>query len=185
MELTVIIRTKAQEGKMNPALQEALSFLLKNRHKKVPLIYQYLHNPKAELVVDADNRIGTITNVRRNSNGDIVGDVTINDILRLASNFTGVIDNMAASYHQESNHPEIDAFIIYDKTAKDEIKVKRTRTGNLAPLAKPGEIPIMAQDGVDVMREVSEKLLKEYENMIEKQDSKSEKEDDTDGKRTD
>lgn len=178
MTLTVKIRTKMQESKMNPTLRDALSFLMKNPHKEIPLVYQYLHNPNVELVIDSDNRIGTITNVRRDKDGDIVGDVSINNILKLASNFVGVIDNVAASIHPNTNRIEVDAFIIYDKAAKDEIRIKRDfQRRKMASLAKAGEIPIMSSNGADTLREVSEKLMKEYENMIMEQDSKSEKED--------
>ena len=179
MTLTVTIRTKEQEKKMNQLLQNALSILMRNPHKEIPLVYQYLHNPNAELIIDADNRVGTITNVRRNRAGDIIGDVAINNILKIASNFVGEIDNMAASNHPDTRRVEIDAFIIYDKTAKDEIRVRKQNVlnGRMDAFAKSGEIPIMSRNGVDTMREISEKLVKEYENMTAEQHSKPEKED--------
>ena len=175
--ITAMIRTESQLKKMNPSLQDAISFLLKNPHKKVPLIYQYLHNPTKELVIDCDNRVGTITNVRRNKIGDIVGDVTINDILKIASNFVGEVDNMAASFHEDSKRIEIDAFIIYDKVAKNEIRVNRENQQNkIGALSKVGEIPIMSQNSAETMREISEKLMKEYEIMVNEQNNNSQKE---------
>lgn len=176
--ITITIRTKEQEQKMNPSLQDALSNLLKNPKREIPLVYQYLHNPNAELIIDSDNRIGTITNVRRSRDLDIIGDVSINSILKLASNFDGEVDNMMASYHQKTSRIEIDAFIIYNKMAKEEIQIKKKYQENrINSLSKSGEIPIMSHNGTDVMKEVSETLLKEYENMINEQNSNSEKED--------
>ena len=172
-----MIRTESQLKKMNPSLQDAISFFFNYPHKKVPLIYQYLHNPTKELVIDCDNRVGTITNVRRNKKGDIVGDVTINDILKIASNFVGEVDNMAASFHEDSKRIEIDAFIIYDKVAKNEIRVNRENQQNkIGALSKVGEIPIMSQNSAETMREISEKLMKEYEIMVNEQNNNSQKE---------
>ena len=84
---------------------------------------------------------------------------------------------MAASFHQDSKHIEIDAFIIYDKVAKNEIRVNRENQQNkIGALSKVGEIPIMSQNSAETMREISEKLMKEYEIMVNEQNNNSQKE---------
>lgn len=174
MTLTITIRTRDREKTMNPALQDALSNLLKDPKKEVPLVYQYLHNPKEGLVVDSDNKIGIVTNVRRDSHWNIIGDVVINDILRLASNFVGEIDNMAASFNKVTHECNIDAFIIYDITAKNMVDERRSKQS--ISLAKYGEIPIMSQSDPDMMKEISKELIKEYENMMGQQTNNLDKE---------
>lgn len=166
MSVIVTIRTKEQMENMDERLVSALKSL-ETDNREIPLAYQYLHNPNKEFIVDSDNRIGTVTNIRKSDNGDIVGAVNIISILKIASNFTGTIDNMVATLDPKANHVKIDAFIIYDKHAKDEIISKNVRRV-VSPdrLARAGEIPIMSNMGADVMQEVSKTLLSEYESMM-------------------
>lgn len=149
--------------------ERLVSALISLDHSKreIPLAYQYLHNPNKEFIVDCDNRIGTISNIRKNTEGDIIGDVKLMSILKLASNYTGTVDNMVASFDAETNRAKIDAFIVYDKHAKDEIVSKNLRrVVDVNKLAKSGEIPIMSSVDSNMMKEMSEKLLSEYEDMM-------------------
>lgn len=159
----VIIRTFDQIRMMDENLVKGLTSI--KPFDKIPLIYNYLHNPNNELVIDNSNRIGTVTNVRVNDKGDIVGDIDILDILKLASNFEGVIDNIAASINPTNGEVTVNAFIIYDIVAKNKIKEGKR--------LKHGEIPLMSTTDPEMMKEVSEKLVEEYKNLIEKQTGKS------------
>ena len=164
----VVIRTKEQLLSMNEYLVKGLKSLKKT--DEIPLIYNYLHNPKNELVVDSNNRIGMVTNIRKNSRGDIIGDVIISNILKLASNFVGVIDNIAASIEPSTNNIKINAFIIYDVEAKNKVTEIKKKSNSIAKL---GEIPLMSNVDQDMMKEISDTLLNEYKNLVEKQECKS------------
>lgn len=168
MSVNISIRTKKQMNKMDARLVDALHHLLQES-VEIPLVYQYLHNPKKEFIIDSDNRIGTVKNITKMENGDIVGDVSIKNILKIASNFNGVIDNMVATVNPKTNSMEIIAFIIYDKHAKEEIVSKNVRRFvDATKLPKSGEIPIMTQYGNDMMKEVSKTLISEYKTMLDK-----------------
>lgn len=156
----VIIRTKEQLKVMNEHLREAL-YNKTRSSEPTPLIYQYLHNPKNEFIVDNDNTIGSIVNIRKNKNGDIVGDVNINSILKLANNYQGCIDNMMGLFNPDTSKFEIVAFVVYDKAAKELIDNKPKNA------VKPGVIPFMS--GVDpvTMKEVSETIMGEYKKLVD------------------
>lgn len=181
MTTSVTIRTKHQLEHMPQGLQVAIAEALKDRDRSYPVVYQYLHNPKEPLIVDADNTMGHLTNIQKNKHGDIVGDLSIILILKVASHFQGVIDNIAASYAAGTGVPTIDAFIIYDSIAKAEIlrKKKEAEDDLNARLAKPGEIPFVASDdGID-MKEITGKLIREFEKVIgeQQEDKINDKED--------
>lgn len=158
----VIIRTAKKFESMNEMLIEAINNLIKSK-KEIPLIYEYLHNPNKELIIDSDNKIGTISNVRKDKKGNIIGDVAIYNILKLANNYQGCIDNLTASYHPDTKQIEIDAFIIYDKTAKENIKSKRNQ---ISDLSKPGEAALMSEYGPEMMKDISDALIEEYNKLV-------------------
>jgi hypothetical protein len=171
----VVIRTANQQKKMNQELVRALHGANKNS-KGIPVVYQYLHNPNEPLIVDSDNTMGYVYNVRRNHRGDVIGDVEIMQLLRIAVNWQGVIDNIAASPKQEQNNQyTVDAFIVYDIAAKARIDKKREEQKLVHPmgvnrLAVAGEIPFMpSADDNSFIKEASEKLTEEYKNCFAKQ----------------
>lgn len=160
----VIIRTKEQLTNMNHVLVNALNNLAKS-NKEIPIIYQYLHNPNEEVIVDVDNTIGTARNIIIDGKGDIVCNVKIRDLMKIASNYQGVIDNILATMNPNNNECEVNAFIIYDKFAKQEIMDRKKLMQNNSDLARPGDIPFVSEYGADMLKEVSETLLEEYKKL--------------------
>jgi hypothetical protein len=170
----VVVRTANQQKKMSRELLQALTNACKS-NKGLPIIYQYLHNPKEELIVDSDNTMGYVRNVHRNHKGDIIADVEIMQLLRISSNWQGVIDNIAASPKPNQNNIiTVDAFIVYDAEAKSEID-KRNEEKRLADplegrLAKPGVVPFMSSGNDDTnIKEISEKLIDDYKKRVAQQ----------------
>lgn len=169
----IIIRSKDQLNKMNKALTDALYETTKFSGTKIPLIYQYLHNPNSKVYVDETNSIGFITNIRKDKMGNIAGNIIINNPLSsLSTHFTGIIDNMVVVPNSNGSGHKILAFIIYDKGAKQTIDNKSQ------VYSKVGQIPDMMGISNEKMKEISNEILKEYENSLDiKQTSKIEKED--------
>lgn len=185
----VTIRTEEQLKKMNPQLVEAIKNSIRNEGKPIPVVYQYLHKPGEELVIDSDNTIGKVTNMRFDGKGDVVGDIEIMNILKIAANFQGTVDNIVASVKPIGNTGRtkltVDGLIVYDKVAKEEILRKKREQQVLAEsdfcerLAKPGEIPIMpavAEGDMSMtkLKDVSEKLIDEFKQRVAQSDNKKE-----------
>lgn len=164
--MDITIRSKEQLKSMNPIIVEALQNASKT-NKEVPLIYQYLHNPNKPLIVDSENKIGTISNIHKAVDGDYVGVANIKNILALASNFEHVIDNLAVSLHSDTGKFEVDAFIIYDKHAKNDIKVRNEKVEELSKSPKYGEIPIMSQHSPTMMQDIANTLMDEYKKLMQ------------------
>ena len=176
----LVIRAEKQLKNMDSRLVEALKNSIGENYKAIPVVCQYLHKPGEELVVDSDNTIGKVTNIRFNGKGDVVGDFEIMNILKIATNFQGTVDNIAASAKPNGKgDPKfaVDALIIYDKLAKEEIlRKKRDMERQLMEsdfctrLAKPGEIPIVpsatGKASVAELLDVTEKLVDEFKNRV-------------------
>ena len=170
----VVIRNNAKMQMMDKLLLDGLE-LLTLKKSEVPLVYTYLHNPNKEFIIDGDNKIGKVFNIRKTKNG-IVGDVELLSILKLASNYTGVIDNMMAEINPHTKKIEIKAFIIYDKIAKEDIVRKRNQSLDTLNqrLAKPGEIPFVSSyDNFDLSK-INDELVKEYQKLMEPQNNNEE-----------
>ena len=174
--IVTTIRTSEQMSKMDSRLVEALKNATSEKGRKIPVVYQYLHRPNEPLVVDVDNTMGEISNIRYNEDGNIVGDFHIINILKIASNFQGVIDNIAASPKPSSGKNPykftLDACIVYDRVAKEEILRKKQEARNRISgrMAKPGEVPIVASGyGMPTLKEISEKLVDEFEKQVSEQ----------------
>ena len=167
----IVIRDISQLCSMDNRLADALKNLTFKK-QTIPLVYQYLHNPNKTFIIDIDNTIGKVFNIRRSSNG-IIADIQLNDVLTYASNFTGKIDNMMADFNPNTNEIEIKAFIVYDKVGKENCIKQKTQSLN-KQLPKPGEIPFMpSKDNLD-MKCISEELINEYNKFISSQNSNSE-----------
>ena len=164
--MEIVIRSKEQLKNMNPVIIEALQNAQKF-HKEIPLIYQYLHNPNKPLIVDNENKIGMVTNIHKSTYGDYVGTVSIQNILALASNFDHTIDNLGVSNHSDTGRFEVDAFIIYDKHAKNDVKVRNEKLESLSNIPKTGEIPIMSQHNPKMMKEIADQLVDEYKKLMQ------------------
>lgn len=162
----IIIRSLEQQSKMKPEILQALKSLF-NTNKTIPIVYQRLHKPGAPLIIDSDNKIGEMTNIRKENNGDIVGDVTVYNVLKLANNFDGAIDNIAASLNAKTGKARLDAFIIYDKVAKDEIRLLKSMNAN--GLAKEGEIPLESSVKQEDLMAITDELMEEYRKLVASQ----------------
>lgn len=165
-ERYIVIRSKKEQSKMNPEILQSLKSEF-HSDKKIPIIYQRLHNPNEPLVIDSDNKIGQISNTRQSSNGDIIGDIQIFNVLKLANNFEGTIDNIAASLNLDTGKVNLDAFIIYDKVAKDELRLRKATKG--FDLAKEGEIPLESNIKQEDLVAINDKLMEEYRKLVESQ----------------
>lgn len=165
----IVIRSKEQLSFMQKEVRDALLYLVKQDNMSVPVIYQYLHKPGVGVDVTVNNTMGMMTNIRMR-NGAIIGDVEIYDLLSIASNFTGVIDNFAITcYRKEEGHYrgtqhmayKFDAFIIYDKTAKE--RVLRNKKNMEERLAMPGVVPLMSDEDAGVaLKKASEEILEDF-----------------------
>lgn len=171
----VTVRTREQLTNMNVQLVDALKYEINRRRgKRIPIIYQYLHNPNVPLVVDRDNTIGYIDNIRKDKDGNIVADLEMLNLLKIASNYQGIIDNIAASFKPNEKRITIDAFIIYDKVAKEEIlqRKKERQTSMENRLAKPGEIPFMvSSDSNEAVHSITDKLMVEFNKRMSEEQS--------------
>ena len=168
----VMIRTSDQVLSMDSRLVDALNYSTK-KNDKIPLVYRYLHNPNEEFIVDETNKIGNISNIRKTSKG-YIGDVEIHDIIKLAINYQGTIDNLLVTYNTNIGRFEVNAFIIYDKIAKSECdKRKKDRLNNInRRLPRPGEVPFSSSyDNIDVKR-ACEALIEEYNKHMASQENK-------------
>lgn len=148
---------------MQEPLIYALKQLVKQNNISVPVVYQYLHKPGVELTVTTDNTMGTISNIRM-KNGAFIGDIEIYDILKIATNFTGVIDNLAVTSQQSSGKTtyKVDAFIIYDKIAKERILQKKKNMEER--LAMPGNIPLISGEETSVaIKDATKAILADFE----------------------
>ena len=67
----------------------------------------------------------------------------------------------------------MDAFIVYDKEAKELVRERKRSTAS----PKPGRIPLVS--GIDpvTMKEITDTLVKEYNKLVEGQQSDKTKED--------
>lgn len=163
MGILCTIRGVEQLESMDPRLTSALIALTKRPKLQIPLIYQYLHNPKESIVVDDDNKIGYVTEFKHTSIG-IIGSVVL-DILKTNSNqFQGVIDNLMVTINPNTKNPECHAFIVYDKDAKVMIDSRKQEQLKDLQLPKPGEIPL-ATEQVD-MKDINKQLVEQFESAM-------------------
>ena len=168
----VVIRTREQLHKMNPDIVGGLMNLT-HTDRHTPMIYQYLHSREKSVEIKPDITIGEIYNVRKDKNGNIIGDVKLFFMNRLSVNYQHTIDNLIASIHPETNSIEVDAFIVYDKEAKELVRERRRSAAS----PKPGRIPLVS--GIDpvTMKEITDTLVEEYNKLVEGQQSDKTKED--------
>lgn len=159
----IVIRSKKQMDSMQEPLVHALKQLIKQTNISVPVVYQYLHKPGVELSVTTDNTMGSMTNIRMKE-GAIIGDIEIYDILKIASNFTGVIDNLAVTSQQTGKGTtyKVDAFIVYDKVAKERILQKKKNMEER--LAMPGSVPLISGEEKSVaIKDATKAILADFE----------------------
>jgi hypothetical protein len=152
---------------MNPALVSALEEC-RVKGLRVPIVYQYLHNPNKQLEITQDNLVGYVSNIHYVTKGEdslLIGDVEIDDLLRVAVNFEGKVDNMMAEADADGKSVHIKAFIIYNKIAKDIINKKKEDEINKR-LPRPGEIPYVGNHIVD-WTAVNESIAEEFERSIQ------------------
>jgi hypothetical protein len=172
----VVIRSAKQQKTMNKDVLTALLRACK-RNKSIPIIYQYLHNPKEQLVVDSDNKMGEAYNIRRIANGDITATVYIDQMLKVSLNWHGIIDNIGATISAEHyGIPVVNAFIVYDTEAKKAIDKKNAekKSEGVAllnkQLAKPGQVPFVTSgDSNSFMKDASENIMREFNKRMSEQ----------------
>lgn len=173
----IVIRSKKQMESMQKEIRDALYYLVRKDNMSVPVVYQYLHKPGVELVVTPENTMGVMTNIRM-EDGAIIGDIEIYDILKIASNFTGVIDNFAISRHsRDSNKPvyAFDALIIYDKVAKERILQRKRNMEER--LAAPGSVPLVSGDDTGIaLQKATKEILADFERRFKNEQSSNNKE---------
>lgn len=123
----IIVRKKEQLVSMNPEIVSTLKTACR-KQESCSLIYQPLQSKEAtkDLVIDSSNRIGTIYNLRLDKEENVICDLEVFDLMKLASNFNGVIDNLIIQKvlpNKSSNHYrlKIVAFVIYDVELKEKI----------------------------------------------------------------
>ncbi len=161
----VVIRTNRQLKSMNLAIVKALEDAAGMKKGRIPVIYQYLHKPGTPTIVDDTNIIGYITNIKKEKNGDIVGDIGIISLMKLAIHYQGVIDNICVSIDPSTKATKIDCFIVYDRSAKSEIDRLREEKKN-PRVFKRGEIPFV-DDGVGkqmALKKITEEIEKELKD---------------------
>lgn len=168
----VVIRSKEQMTTMQKELRDALLQIVKQDNLSVPVVYQYLHKPGVEISATTENTMGMMRNIRMKDDA-IVGDIEIYNILKIASNFTGVIDNLAVSAsmrNTKSTKPayKLEALIVYDKVAKERILQKRKNMEER--LAMPGNVPLISgeEKGVAIQNATKE-ILADFERRFAKE----------------
>lgn len=159
----IVIRSKEQMSSMQEPLVYALKQLIKQNNFSIPVVYQYLHKPGVELSVTTDNTMGMMTNFRM-KNDAVMGDIEIYDILKIASNFTGIIDNLAVTTQQSGKGTtyKVEAFIVYDKVAKERILQKKKNMEER--LAMPGNVPLISGEEKSVaIKNATKEILADFE----------------------
>jgi hypothetical protein len=156
---------------MNPNLSNELRHIIDydkniNSDTRIPLIYQYLHSKDKYVDVSSGNTVGEVYNIRENIKGDIIGDVKLYPMTRLSGNFQGTIDNLMADYNPITKSTNIKAFIIYDKEAKQRIIDKKSENKASEVSIKSGEIPLASNLDNIKMKDITDKLLEEYEKLV-------------------
>ena len=119
-----IIRKKDELVNIRKEIVTALNTLVGHKDIKINIVYEYLHTRNgASASSGSDCIIGYVDNIQLSSNGDIVGDFHINDLLKLANNFTGSIDNIVCGVVDIKGKINymISNFVIYDRFAKEVI----------------------------------------------------------------
>lgn len=129
----VVIRTKEQlktMGELGKVLRtigtDRCNITLPDEIEEVPLVYQFCKGKDGEtLHVTPDRIIGGVSNIRKDENGDLVGDVRLSPMMRLSVHFQGRIDNLLVAKttpledtkHQTKSEVvyELKQFIVYDK----------------------------------------------------------------------
>ena len=157
----VIIKTRDQLKKSNEPVVSAINKLL-TQNKRIPLVYQYLHT--TPFVLEPNNIIGDVYNIRKDKNGNVIGDVKLYPISNHAHHYQNTIDNILVVNNPKNGDYEVNVFIVYDKDAKRELIEKRKRAANDLP--KPGNIPFMSQYGPELMKQITETLTEEYEKLL-------------------
>lgn len=157
----VIIKTRDQLKKSNESIVSAINKLLM-QNKRIPLVYQYLHT--TPFVLDPSNIIGDVYNVRKDKNGNVIGDVKLYPISNHAHHYQNTIDNILVVDNPKNGEFEVNVFIVYDKEAKRELIEKRNHAANGLP--KSGSIPFMSPYGPELMKEITETLTEEYEKLV-------------------
>lgn len=158
----VIIRRKTDVDLFDTRFKRAFTTVEKNT--EIPIYYQYCQETQSSGLVSDDNMfIGKAKEIRENPDGDIVCTVIINDVLKLASHFQGVIDNFKVSIAPDeygNMKPKLLQLIIYDKDFKKAVdekmaKAKKDRAlvpveGDIAPI-RDGENPLKSKDVRDAI----------------------------------
>lgn len=172
----VIIRRKTDVDLFDTRFKIAFTTVEKNT--EIPIYYQYCQETQSSGLVSDDNMfIGKAKEIRENQDGDIVCTVIINDALRLANHFQGVIDNFKISIAPDeygNMKPKLLQLIIYDKDFKKAVdekvaKAKKDRVlvpveGDVAPV-RDGENPLKTDD----VRNAIENDLDRFRNTHEKE----------------
>lgn len=127
------IRSMEELESARPEIKKALLSEAANPVKKeFPLVYQYLGGAtvQTQYNINPSDVIGTVNNIRSDGTA-IVCDITTTDVVRKASNFTGVVDNVVVgvSGHPSKKKgdallPELISVVVYDKFAKSVIDQK-------------------------------------------------------------
>lgn len=173
---SVIIRTATQIRAMNPHIVKALDAVVDKKDISIPVVYQYLHRPGVQFLATSDNTIGKIVYVTKDFKGDYIGTIHLMSLLKLASNYMGVIDNIAVSINQATNQVSLDGFIVYDKSAKLKIAKKKNLdidmpNDDLSMIHGPraGEIPFALSSTTEtseLMKEASKLLIDEFNKKV-------------------
>lgn len=179
----VIIRRKTDVDLFDTRFKRAFTTVEKNT--EIPIYYQYCQETQSSGLVSDDNMfIGKAKEIRENPDGDIVCTVIINDVLKLASHFQGVIDNFKVSIAPDeygNMKPKLLQLIIYDKDFKKAVdekmaKAKKDRAlvpveGDIAPI-RDGENPLKSKD----VRDAIEADLNQFRDTHKKESEENEME---------
>lgn len=172
----VIIRRKTDVDLFDTRFKRAFTTVGKNT--EIPIYYQYCQETQSSGLVSDDTMfIGKAKEIRENQDGDIVCTVIINDALRLANHFQGVIDNFKISIAPDeygNMKPKLLQLIIYDKDFKKAVDEKMARAkknralvpveGDTAPV-RDGENPLRTDD----VRNAIENDLNRFRDAHEKE----------------
>ena len=156
----VTIKTREQLNKSNPIIVDALIGSI-NQKMRIPMVYQLSHTEPFKL--NSNEKIGEIYNIRKDKRGNIIGDVKLYTMSYFAFHYQGMIDNIVVSNNPNNGEPNIDAFIVYDRRTKEAIETRKRISSDLQ---KAGNIPFMSPCGPDMLKEISDTLIKEYEKLV-------------------
>lgn len=159
----IIVRDKKQLAdieKNNPALFTAINQELEKEPKSYPLVYQYKQGKPGESVVHENkaNRIGEVSYLHMDTNGNLVAEVTIGDMFRKAHHFQGTIDNLVFQGEKiEMDNREIlitqlKQLVVYDRTEKEEINRKKEYESRVQKLYNAPTESYEPRDGGHILK---------------------------------